>query len=203
MSNVLHIAPSVLPEAHVELSLEASVSCFLEHCRARNLSEATSHVYQRRLLAMVAWLREACGIIAVGQVSAAHLHAYLDHRRGEGCLRRDGSGRPSEPPNVLSPTTLRAHIVTVRGLWNWLVAEGLASESPAAAVPKPRVPNKVIPALSEAEARSPLSQPDKRTFFGLRDHAALVLMLGTGVRVSEALTLRLTDIDLPAHKLKG
>lgn len=45
-----------------------------------------------------------------------------------------------------------------------------------------------------------LSAPDKTDFYGLRDHALMTLMFGTGIRVSEMATMRVSDVYLPkAH----
>jgi len=41
-----------------------------------------------------------------------------------------------------------------------------------------------------------LQQPDRDHFIGLRDYCFLLLLLDTGMRLSEALGLRLADVDL-------
>ncbi len=50
--------------------------------------------------------------------------------------------------------------------------------------------------LEPEDVRLLLSQPDRRTVLGRRNHALLLFMYNTGARVSEALSVRIRDIQL-------
>jgi len=50
--------------------------------------------------------------------------------------------------------------------------------------------------LEPEEVRVLLAQPDRRTPRGMRDHALLLFLYNTGARISEALALRATDLNL-------
>jgi site-specific recombinase XerD len=50
--------------------------------------------------------------------------------------------------------------------------------------------------LEPAEVRILLAQPDRHTASGLRDHALLLLLYNTGARISEALSVRMSDLCL-------
>lgn len=50
--------------------------------------------------------------------------------------------------------------------------------------------------LEPEDVRLILSQPDRRTVLGRRNHALLLFMYNTGARVSEALTVRIGDLQL-------
>ena len=49
--------------------------------------------------------------------------------------------------------------------------------------------------LEPEEVRAILAQPDRSTALGARDHAILLFLYNTGARISEALSLRMTDIS--------
>ncbi|MDA8313313.1 MAG: tyrosine-type recombinase/integrase [Actinomycetota bacterium] len=55
--------------------------------------------------------------------------------------------------------------------------------------------------LDEAEVEAILAAPDRRTWSGQRDHAWLLLMITTGIRVGELVNLRRLDVSTkrPAH----
>jgi site-specific recombinase XerD len=68
-------------------------------------------------------------------------------------------------------------------------------------VPFKRAPRKAMCYLESAEVAAILSQPNRTTVEGQRDHALLSLLYNTGARIQEALNLRPQDIHLksPTH----
>jgi site-specific recombinase XerD len=68
-------------------------------------------------------------------------------------------------------------------------------------VPFKRTTRRAIRYLDSAEVSAILSQPDRNTVGGQRDHALMSLLYNTGARIQEALDLRPQDIHLksPAH----
>src|SRR5438067_13742957 len=61
---------------------------------------------------------------------------------------------------------------------------------------------KIPDVLSAEERDSLLRQPNKRYTTGLRNLCLMRLMLDAGLRASEVLNLKVTDIDLMSGKLK-
>jgi site-specific recombinase XerD len=120
---------------------------------------------------------------------------------GERLVGRFGAARPVD---TLTATELRAWLVElratlapmsvagyVRGLHafgNWLASDGLAAARALRALARPRVPRKVIEPLSDADLRRLLSAAQER------DRAVLLLLLDTGLRVSEVVGIRLGDL---------
>ncbi len=64
------------------------------------------------------------------------------------------------------------------------------------AMPSKRFKQKPVEFLSETEADALLCAPDHSTWTGRRDRALLLVALQTGLRVSELVGLRLSDIEL-------
>ncbi|MDQ2965126.1 MAG: hypothetical protein M3R57_04705 [Chloroflexota bacterium] len=89
---------------------------------------------------------------------------------------------------TLAPVSVAGYVRTLKVLGNWLQAEALAETSAMRALRKPRVPDKLI---------EPVSDADLRRLLGLatvRDRAILLLLLDTGLRVSEAAGISLGDL---------
>lgn len=103
------------------------------------------------------------------------------------------------PP--LAPSTARRKLSALRALLKFLKKRGRAGESelPSTGGFKRR---KTLPkALSEAQMNRLLGAMDVRTAPGLRDRALFELLYGAGLRISEALSLRIEQLNLEEEAL--
>lgn len=64
------------------------------------------------------------------------------------------------------------------------------------AIPRKRFDRPLLGYLTRAEVEAVLDAPDRNDWSGRRDHALFTLMYNTGVRVSEAISLRHEDLSL-------
>jgi len=64
------------------------------------------------------------------------------------------------------------------------------------AMPSKRHEKRVVDFLTRDEMEALLKAPDQSTWFGRRDRVLLLTMLQTGLRVSELIALRVTDVEL-------
>jgi site-specific recombinase XerD len=96
-----------------------------------------------------------------------------------------------------SASTVAFKLSIVRSLFDYLHVGGYVTRNPALAklVPPPAVPEDLRGrALTAKEVRYLLSGPNRELAAGARDYALLLLMLRTSIRVSEACTLRLSQV---------
>ncbi|HEY0099728.1 MAG TPA: tyrosine-type recombinase/integrase, partial [Pyrinomonadaceae bacterium] len=96
-----------------------------------------------------------------------------------------------------SASTVAFKLSIVRSLFDYLQVGGYVSRNPALAklVPVPAVSEDLRGrALTAKEVRYLLSGPDREKVAGARDYALLLLMLRTSIRVSEACSLRLSQL---------
>ena len=96
----------------------------------------------------------------------------------------------------LKPTTIARKVAAMRGLHRFLVAENLATEDPTVLLDSPRRGEALPKALTVDEVEQLLTAPDTGTPLGMRDRALLEFMYATGVRVTEAVNLDLSALDL-------
>jgi len=89
---------------------------------------------------------------------------------------------------TLAPVSVAGYVRTLKVLGNWLRAEELAEAVALRALRKPRVPDKLIESVPDDTLRRLLG------LAVVRDRAILLLLLDTGLRVSEAAGVRLGDL---------
>lgn len=97
---------------------------------------------------------------------------------------------------MLSENSKRRLLSSLRGFYKFLMFEGHITDNPAENLDSPQKSFYLPKFLNLAEVELLLSQPDTSTETGLRDTALLELMYSSGLRVSEAVNVRIRDIDL-------
>ncbi len=102
----------------------------------------------------------------------------------------------------LSPMTIHGYARGIRSFGAFLYREGYTAEDIFAALKPPQVPRKIIEPLSEEEIRRILTVIPRETIEGERNYALFLLLLDTGIRLSEMLALKIEDIDFTENVFK-
>ncbi len=98
----------------------------------------------------------------------------------------------------MAPSTVERKIAAVKSFHGFLVREGLTSNHPTVDLALPKVPVRLPDVISIDDADRFLSQPFPEGPVGYRDRAALEVLYGCGLRVSELTGLDVLDLDLDA-----
>ena len=85
---------------------------------------------------------------------------------------------------------------SLRSFCTWLVLEGLLKDNPCDKVDNPKLGGYLPEVLSLEEVESILDSVDVSTWMGRRDKAMLEILYGCGLRISEAMGLRISCIFL-------
>lgn len=83
---------------------------------------------------------------------------------------------------------------SLRSFFGWMVLEGLMKDNPCDRVDMPKLGRYLPDVLSEDEVFAVIDSVDLSTWQGLRDRAILEVLYGCGVRVSEAVGLKMSAI---------
>lgn len=95
-----------------------------------------------------------------------------------------------------SPATRARCLSAVKHLYHILMQNGERPDHPLARLKTPKSSPNLPPFISEAQINALLASPDTDTPHGLRDKALLETLYASGLRVSEAANLTLTELDL-------
>lgn len=98
----------------------------------------------------------------------------------------------------LSENSKRRLISAVRGFYKFLMFDGHVTKNPAEDLIAPQKGVYLPRFLNRTEIDLLLAAPDPSTETGLRDRAILELMYASGLRVSEAVNIKIHEIDIDA-----
>lgn len=87
-------------------------------------------------------------------------------------------------------------IASLRAFYRYLADNGKVSENPVDGVKPPKLPERNISVLTSKETDLLLNQPVSVGFKGCRDKAMLELLYATGIKVTELIDLKVSDLNL-------
>ena len=98
--------------------------------------------------------------------------------------------------DALSKRSQARMLSSLRSFCKWLVEEGLIKDNPCDKVDSPKLGVYLPDVLSIDDVFSIINAVDTSTWFGQRDRALLEVLYGCGLRVSEAVGLKISSLFL-------
>jgi integrase/recombinase XerD len=102
----------------------------------------------------------------------------------------------------LDSRSVARHLVSVRNFFRFALAENLITNDPTLNMESPKVRKSLPTYLRLEDVDRLLAQPDVSTPFGARDRAIIELLYSTGLRVTELVNLRVSDLEARAGCLR-
>jgi integrase/recombinase XerD len=172
------------------MSSAASVDSYLDHLRViRRLADHTLESYQRDLTLLG---RYAAGRkLALEALDLGDLEAFVRDLR-QGTSERE----------AYAPRSVGRVVACVRGFYKFLVVSRQLMVNPAEDLRAPRGWPDLPKFLSTEDVSRLLAAPDTTTPRGLRDRALIEVLYATGLRVSELVSLKASDLNLEEGWLK-
>ena len=175
MSEISH--NSVTVEAPASNSAEAIIDKFLDAIwMERGLSANTLGAYRADLVALRRWLadRDVSLIFA----TRSDLLAFIAWRTEQGA----------------KPRSTARQLSSFRRFYRFLLREGTIQEDPTIKIDMPRIGRSLPQSLTEGEVEALLAAPDVSDPLGHRDRTMLEVLYATGLRVSELINLKQSEI---------
>jgi integrase/recombinase XerD len=160
------------------MDIAAATSLYLTHVRVeKGLSSNTVEAYQRDLAKFNVFAQKRK--LTLESVNRDDLVDFL-----AGMYR-----------DKLESRTVARNLVTLRNFFRFAQIQELIAVDPSLNLESPKIRRTLPGYLRLEEVERLLEQPDAKTAFGLRDRAMLEVLYSTGLRVSELIGLRVTDLD--------
>ena len=164
------------------MTLQTSVEHYLQHLsRERQVSAHTVDAYRRDL----SKLSSLCTEQNISQWPNLDSHTL---RRLIARLHQKG----------LSSRSLGRLLSATRGLYQYLLREGLCTHDPATGLSPPKGERRLPRTIDTDRSAQLLDGAVEDDFIARRDHAMLELFYSSGLRLSELVGLNLEDLDLSA-----
>ena len=94
----------------------------------------------------------------------------------------------------LSERSQARFLSAIRNLYDWLCLEGLVTENPCDRVDMPKIGRYLPSVLSVDEVEAIINSVSTADWLGIRDRAILEVLYGCGLRVSEAVGLKISGL---------
>lgn len=162
--------------------MQELVESFLNYLSVeRSLSNNTIAAYRRDLNKYISCL-EKSRISALSQSTRKDISDFMFRLKDNG----------------LNASSIARNLAAIKVFYRFLVRERILKVDPSNLLDSPRLWKRIPDALSSQEVEDLLKGPSLRQTQGIRDRAILEVMYATGMRVSEAVNLKLTDVNLDA-----
>jgi integrase/recombinase XerD len=160
------------------MEIAASISSFLTHVKVeKGLSSNTVSAYRRDLVKFSDFAQKRkLTLEAVSRDDLVDFLASLYRQK-------------------LESKSVARHLVSLRNFFRFAQTQELLATDPSINLESPKIRRSLPGYLRLEEVEKLLTQPDAKTTFGLRDRAMLEVLYSAGLRVSELVGLRVSDLD--------
>lgn len=148
-------------------------------------SNNTCQSYRRDIRQFLDWLYSEYPVKSLNEIGPENITVYERELKAQ----------------EKSPATISRLVASLKAFFGYGVRMGWLTQDPSAQLKSPKVIKKKPMILTDGEILRLLSQPDQESSKGIRDKAMLELLCDTGLRVSELIGLKLSDVDLAKRKL--
>jgi site-specific recombinase XerD len=168
------------------------VEAYLQDHIGGNSSEKTIEWHRTALGLLHCFLQKELDINQIEEIEADDISAWFAHLRST----------PAARGKVRSERTVQTYARSARAFFHWLVHRGLLQSNPFDRVVFPKVGKPLIQTITADEFEKLLlacAPPHETGPFAeraaVRNRAILWLLYDTGIRVSELINLRVSDVD--------
>lgn len=166
--------------------MQQKINGFVEYLtNVKRASKNTIASYRRDLMKLNNFLTDS-GCVSIKEVTGTNLNSYI--------LMIEKQG--------LSTATVSRNIASIKAFFLYMLKQGEIAEDPSESLKPPKIEKKVPVILSIEEVNLLLEQPSGASPKEIRDKAMLEVLYATGIRVSELINLKVTDVNLAMNFLQ-
>lgn len=162
------------------VSMRNEINAFISYLHnVKKTSVNTELAYQRDLNKVIKYM-QIQGVTEVQQITENHLISYVT----------------SLEENQFTAATISRNIASMKAWFHFMQREHMIDEDPSERLRAPKIEKKIPEILSMEEVVQLLEQPKSRSPKEIRDKAMLELLYATGIRVTELISLKVTNVNM-------
>lgn len=182
------------------------VEDFMLYCSSKNLSIKTMKSYEQTLKLFQLYMKNEHNTIEVDKVTTRQVREYIGYLKERGKYtvqiantdinspeNRTDRGKP------VSIMTINNYIRNIKVFYNYLQDEKIIRDNPMSKIKQLKQLQEKKEPLTRDEVRRLLKTFDISTLHGYRDYIITKLLLTTGARVGETLSLETKDINFDSN----
>lgn len=161
--------------------MEREIEAFISYLHnIKKTSANTEMSYRRDLTKMRIYLELTAQVSAACEVTEENLKKYIAYMERK----------------KFKASTISRSIASIKAFFHFLMREGSVGTDVSDCLKAPKVERKTPDILSVEEMKRLLEQPSGDSDKELRDSAMLELLYATGIRVSELIGLKISDVNM-------
>lgn len=160
--------------------MEREVQEFISYLHNVKQTSHNTELSYKRDLAKVCHFLGQRGISSVTAVKADDLKDYIKELESQ----------------KLAAATVSRNIASIKAFYQYMLSQGKISVDVSHNLKAPRIEKKIPEILTMDEVEALLEQTDGDTSKEIRDKAMLELLYATGIRVTELITLKISDVNI-------
>lgn len=192
---------------------------YMEYCNLKGLSKKTMKSYESTLMLFSKYMEDEFQLSRIEEVKSKHINGYVKFTKNRGkysYVSDDKTVSINNPAmrkdfgKVVSAATVNNYIRNLKAFFTWAVETKVIKSSPMDKVEFVKVKRKPKDNISDSDFTALIKSIDVTKFFEYRDYVVIQLIMDTGMRLGETLSLTIDDIDLdrrviliPAEVTKG
>ncbi|MGG7201075.1 tyrosine-type recombinase/integrase [Clostridium butyricum] len=192
---------------------------FMEYCNLKGLSRKTMKSYEATLKLFSKFIDEEFQIMEVSDIKDKHIKEYIKFtkERGKYSYVSDDKSIVLNNPSArkdfgkaVSASTINNYIRNLKVFFNWLVDSRIIKSSSMDKIDFIKVKRKPKDNISDSDFIALIKAVDVTKYYEYRDYVVIQLIMDTGMRLGETLSLTIDDVDIdrrailiPAEITKG
>ena len=159
---------------------DANLRSFLDYLYIeKGLSQNTVKAYEVDLLAFMSWIADHTNL-DIKNIKEDSINKYISYLF----------------KTKLKSSSVNRKISSIKSFYLFLIKKSIVNTSPISEVISPKQEKYLPSSMSEDEVDKLLNSPDSNIKIEKRDKAMIEMLYATGMRISELVNLKITDVDM-------
>lgn len=160
--------------------MEQSIQNFIAYMHETKATSANTEMSYRRDLVKVDKFMARRGISKLQSITEQDLKDYIADLSAQG----------------FKAATISRNIASIKAFFHYLKAQKIVEQDISVSLHAPKIEKKAPEIMTQEEIDSLLAQPSGDSPKEIRDKAMLELLYATGIRVTELITLKVSDVNM-------